>query len=167
MLKRVFGFARSSLAALPWPSILAVLVLLALAAVFGLPFVLPLGGPELHAAADLADANGMFATVDNTTLYYTHLPGSQGPVVLVHGFGGSTVTWTGTMAVLARAGYEVYAVDLAGYGLSEKGWDIDYRDSAQAARILGLIGSAWDRAGRAGRAFDGWAGRDADCVESP
>ncbi|HML20858.1 MAG TPA: alpha/beta fold hydrolase [Aggregatilinea sp.] len=122
-----------------WPFVFAALVLFALAALFVVPFALPLGGPEPRAPSDLADENGAFATVDGVTLYYTHLPGDKGPVVLVHGFGGSTVTWNGTMTALAGAGYEVYAVDLAGYGLSEKGWTIDYRESAQAARVLGLM----------------------------
>ena len=43
--------------------------------------------------------------------------GSQPPVVLVHGLGGSHLNWVGIGPELAR-GRRVVAVDLAGFGLS-------------------------------------------------
>jgi pimeloyl-ACP methyl ester carboxylesterase len=105
----------------------------------GLPFLLPLGGPATRHPATLADANGAFIDIDGVTLYYTHIAGSGQPVIFLHGLGGSTVSWSETMPVLARAGYDVYAVDLAGFGLSEKGWRADYSHPAQAARIVGWM----------------------------
>ncbi len=42
------------------------------------------------------------------------------PVVLVHGFGGSSGQWRATLEDLAAAGRTVYAVDLLGFGDSPK-----------------------------------------------
>ena len=41
-------------------------------------------------------------------------------VLLVHGFGCSTVYWRETVATLAQAGYQVHALDLLGQGKSAK-----------------------------------------------
>lgn len=104
------------------------------------PYLLPLGGPPIIAPAALADENGAFAEVDGETLYYVHAPGGEREVVLlIHGFGGSTVTWQQTIPALAAAGYDTYAVDLPGFGLSQKGWDTDYRHATQARRVIGLM----------------------------
>jgi len=104
-----------------------------------LPYVLPLGGPVTLPPDELADANGRFVTVSGETLYYTHSPGSGPAVLLLHGFGGSTVSWRETVPALAAAGYDVYAVDLLGFGLSDKGWRHDYSHAAQATRVLDLL----------------------------
>jgi pimeloyl-ACP methyl ester carboxylesterase len=46
--------------------------------------------------------------------------GSQGsPVILLHGIGGSVLDWQANIAALA-ASHRVFAVDLLGYGLTEK-----------------------------------------------
>ncbi|CAE8666011.1 unnamed protein product, partial [Polarella glacialis] len=41
-------------------------------------------------------------------------------VLLIHGFGGNAEHWRKNGPELAAAGYEVYAVDLLGYGFSSK-----------------------------------------------
>ncbi len=105
----------------------------------GLPYFLPLGGPETVNPAALVDTNGTFVEIGDETLYYTHAAGAGETVVLLHGFGGSTVTWIDTLPALADAGFDVYALDLAGFGLSEKGWDYDYGHAAQAGRVIGFI----------------------------
>lgn len=104
-----------------------------------LPYGLPLDGPPAAHPSRLADANGAFVRVAGESLYYTHVSGPGEAVVLIHGFGGSTVTWEGVAPVLAEAGYDVYAVDLLGFGLSEKGWAYDASHPAQARRVLGLM----------------------------
>lgn len=122
------------------PPTLSILTIAALA--FGLivlPYLLPLGGPEAVPPARLADPGGEFITLHDETLYVDHVPGSGEPVILVHGFGGSTVSWWQVIPALAEAGYDVYAVDLLGFGLSEKGWDHDYSHPAQAERLVALM----------------------------
>ena len=134
-----------------WVVALVVFVLLMV------PYLLPLGGPPIVAPETLADDNGAFAEVDGETVYFVHAPGgARGAVLLIHGFGGSTVTWQQTVPALAEAGYDVYAVDLPGFGLSQKGWDTDYRHAAQARRVIGLMGQLGiDRAAVVGHSMGG------------
>lgn len=42
------------------------------------------------------------------------------PLVLIHGFGASIGHWRNNIPVLAEAGYRVYAIDLLGFGGSDK-----------------------------------------------
>jgi pimeloyl-ACP methyl ester carboxylesterase len=42
------------------------------------------------------------------------------PLVLVHGFGASIGHWRKNIPVLAAAGYQVIAIDLLGFGKSDK-----------------------------------------------
>jgi pimeloyl-ACP methyl ester carboxylesterase len=104
-----------------------------------LPYFLPLGGAEIVHPSRLADPDGGFVRIENETLYYTHTPGRGETIVLIHGFGGSTVTWWNTIPALAAAGYDVYAIDLLGFGLSGKGWNHDYSHAAQAERVIRLM----------------------------
>ena len=46
--------------------------------------------------------------------------GSGTPLVLLHGFGASILHWRKNIPVLAAAGYQVYAMDLLGFGGSDK-----------------------------------------------
>jgi pimeloyl-ACP methyl ester carboxylesterase len=46
--------------------------------------------------------------------------GSGQPLVLVHGFGASIGHWRKNIPVLAEAGYRVFAIDLLGFGGSDK-----------------------------------------------
>lgn len=52
-------------------------------------------------------------------IQYT-VKGSGRPLVLVHGFGASIGHWRKNIPVLAEAGYRVYAIDLLGFGGSDK-----------------------------------------------
>jgi len=51
--------------------------------------------------------------------------GTGQPLVLIHGFGASIGHWCKNIPVLADAGYQVHAIDLLGFGDSDKP-DIDY-----------------------------------------
>ena len=46
--------------------------------------------------------------------------GAGMPLVLVHGFGASIGHWRKNIPVLAEAGYQVHAIDLLGFGASDK-----------------------------------------------
>lgn len=46
--------------------------------------------------------------------------GAGHPLLLVHGFGASSGHWRKNMPVLAAAGYKVFAIDLLGFGGSDK-----------------------------------------------
>ena len=53
------------------------------------------------------------------TIRYTKV-GSGQPLVLIHGFGASIGHWRNNIPVLAAAGYQVFALDLLGFGKSDK-----------------------------------------------
>ena len=46
--------------------------------------------------------------------------GTGKPLVLIHGFGASIGHWRKNIPVLAEAGYQVFAIDLLGFGSSDK-----------------------------------------------
>jgi pimeloyl-ACP methyl ester carboxylesterase len=99
------------------------------------PYLLPLPtspdeDPESHARPD-----GRFVEVAGTRTYVEESGPPGGPaVVLLHGFGGSTYSWVGTRAALAESGYRAIAVDLRGFGLSDKDAG-DHAHPAQAAMV--------------------------------
>ncbi len=122
-----------------WGIRLAILFVLLLFVLVVLPYLLPLGGPQSVDPMLLMDTNGAFMKLAGEDIYYVHEAGTGPVVFLLHGFGGSTASWTDTIPTLAAAGYDVYAVDLAGFGLSSKGLDRDYSHRAQAARVIRLM----------------------------
>ena len=60
-------------------------------------------------------------------------------LLLIHGFGGSTYGYRDVMAPLAARGWHVIAIDLPGFGLSEKSWGRDYSHKAQATFALAVL----------------------------
>jgi len=55
----------------------------------------------------------------NHRINYT-VQGQGTPVVLIHGFGGCVGHWRNNIPTLAQAGYQVFALDLLGFGASDK-----------------------------------------------
>src|SRR5688572_17326936 len=53
-------------------------------------------------------------------------------IVLLHGFGTSSFLWRSVAPALATDGHTAYAVDLLGYGESDRPFDADYTLGAQA-----------------------------------
>jgi pimeloyl-ACP methyl ester carboxylesterase len=69
-----------------------------------------------------------------TNIHYAQA--GEGPVVLlVHGLGTSSVTWGHNIEPLADAGYTVLALDLPGYGKSDKPRRLSYGPEAGARLI--------------------------------
>jgi pimeloyl-ACP methyl ester carboxylesterase len=64
--------------------------------------------------------------------------GQGPPVILLHGFGACTYTWRYLAPELARD-HRVFALDLKGYGLSEKPEDGKYAVSDQADMVAAFI----------------------------
>jgi pimeloyl-ACP methyl ester carboxylesterase len=141
------------------------------------------------------------ATIDADVLRIPVGPGSlnverygQGgePIALLHGFGTSSFLWRMVAPTIAEAGHTALAVDLLGYGASDRPPDADYSVAAQAvylesalaalridhATVAGVdIGGgvalrlAVTRPARVSRlilinsvAFDGWPGEDVKAV---
>ncbi|MGI9383243.1 MAG: alpha/beta fold hydrolase [Methyloligellaceae bacterium] len=64
--------------------------------------------------------------------------GRGSPVVLIHGFGANSYTWRHLAPILA-SNHRVYALDLKGYGKSDKPLDENYSLQDQAALVGDFI----------------------------
>lgn len=117
-------------------AILGGIVLTILIVVMILPFLLPLAGPAEVSPQQLQDENGAFVTLNNTSIYFQQHPAPGDAVILIHGQAGSTLSWQHTLPALQQAGYGAYAIDLPGYGLSEKGLQLDFSHPAAADIVL-------------------------------
>lgn len=73
--------------------------------------------PSVATASALIETQ--FWTWQNHRIAYAEM-GSGTPLILIHGFGASIGHWRNNMPVLAAAGYRVFAVDLLGFGKSDK-----------------------------------------------
>jgi pimeloyl-ACP methyl ester carboxylesterase len=81
--------------------------------------------------------NATFATVDGIRMRYVD-KGTGPTVVLVHGFASSLETWTAVMPALQNKGFRVIAVDLKGFGWTDRP-EGDYSPDAQAKLLYGLL----------------------------
>jgi pimeloyl-ACP methyl ester carboxylesterase len=57
------------------------------------------------------------------------------PIALLHGFGTSSFLWRHVGPLIAAAGHTAYALDLLGYGESDRPFDADYSLAAQAEYV--------------------------------
>ncbi len=108
-----------------------------------LPYLLPL--KALPGRTDeLIFADSEFKTVEGIELHFRQFgdsAGSAGNILLVHGFAGSTFSWRYLHAALESAGYRVIAVDLPGFGLSERATSFAYTSTARADLLWVLLDS--------------------------
>lgn len=81
-----------------------------------------------------------FAEVDGATVHYQEFGLPENPtLILIHGYTASTYVWKSVAPMLAENGFHVIAVDLLGFGYSEKpGW-FDYTLESQARMIMRLM----------------------------
>lgn len=80
--------------------------------------------------------NSKFVDVDGVEIHYQEFGDSSDPaLVLVHGYTASTYVWSAVAPKLADEGFRVIAVDLVGFGFSEKPSWFDYRIASQARMI--------------------------------
>ncbi len=96
--------------------------------------------------------------LEGRTVHY--LEGGAGqPVVLVHGLGSSAVgDWRALAPALVHAGgFHVYALDLLGYGDSDKPTDRTYSMPEQAKLVVEFMNAEHlDRVALAGESMGGW-----------
>jgi len=95
---------------------------------------------ETRLRHDEAPSMGRFVKAADVELFVQEEGPSHGPpVVLVHGTGAWSEIWRGTMRALADSGYRAIALDMPPFGYSSRPTNADYRDEAQARRILGAL----------------------------
>lgn len=61
-----------------------------------------------------------FTTIDGIRYHYTEYPAPGRDVLLIHGFSSSTYTWEKVAPLLQQRGYHVWALDMKGFGWSDK-----------------------------------------------
>lgn len=65
-------------------------------------------------------AQDHFSQIKGVRYHYLKYPGNRAPVFLLHGFAASTYTWQGVIPYLTEPGYPVWALDMKGFGWSDK-----------------------------------------------
>lgn len=86
---------------------------------------------------ELTGKESTFIEVNGNTIHYTK-QGTGKPLILVHGFAGSTYTWRYLIPLLTDH-YTVYAVDVLGFGLSDKPPDGNYDMKSHGQRLIDFM----------------------------
>lgn len=88
--------------------------------------------------------NSHFVEVDGATVHYQEFGDKAHPtLILIHGYTASAYVWKTVAPMLAENGFHVIAVDLLGFGYSDKPAWFEYSIEAQArmiARFMNRIG---------------------------
>lgn len=90
---------------------------------------------------DVADrvehsANSRFVSVDGVRIHYQEFGDPTHPtLLLIHGYTASVYVWRYAAPMLSDAGFHVVAVDLLGFGYSEKPAWFEYSITAQARMV--------------------------------
>jgi 2-hydroxy-6-oxonona-2,4-dienedioate hydrolase len=87
--------------------------------------------------------NSRFDTVDSVSFHYRiwndTLIHPKGKVILIHGFCGSTFSWRNNYDALTFAKYKVIAIDLPGFGYSERDAKLNQSQSNRGRLIWALL----------------------------
>ena len=103
-------------------------------------------GVEWERVAELVphSENSHFVNVDGATVHYQEFGDPGDPtLLLIHGYTASVYVWNTTAPLLADNGFHVIAIDLIGFGYSEKPAWFDYSIPSQArmiARFMDRLG---------------------------
>jgi 2-hydroxymuconate-semialdehyde hydrolase len=88
--------------------------------------------------------NSQFVLVDGARVHYQEFGDETKPtIILIHGYTASLYVWKTAAPMLADAGFHVVALDLLGFGYSDKPSWFDYAISSQArmvARFMNRLG---------------------------
>jgi pimeloyl-ACP methyl ester carboxylesterase len=88
--------------------------------------------------------NSHFVQVDGARVHYQEFgDASQPTILLIHGYTASLYVWKTVAPIFAESGFHVVALDLLGFGYSEKPSWFDYAISSQArvvARFMDRLG---------------------------
>lgn len=84
--------------------------------------------------------NSHFVEIDGATVHFQEFGDQNNPtLLLIHGFTASAYVWRTVAPELASEGFHVVAVDLIGFGYSDKPASFDYTISSQARVISRLM----------------------------
>lgn len=106
------------------------------------PLVIQLPSTEFNSSQDSVRSSdiGEFINLDGILVYVEDLNSSSDKVItFIHGFGGSTYSWRNNKQYFAENGFRVILMDLKGFGLSQKGVNLDYSHGSQADLVKGVL----------------------------
>ena len=87
--------------------------------------------------------NSYFVKVDSAIIHYRLFNGDlqnpRGKILLVHGFCGSTFCWRNNIESLVMAKYLVVAIDLPGFGYSDRNLSVNQSHSGRAKLIWSVL----------------------------
>ena len=99
---------------------------------------------EDHADSIAHAENSGFVEVDGMQVHFQEFGDAGNPtMILVHGYTASTYVWKTVAPKFADEGFRVLAIDLIGYGFSEKPSWFDYTIASQSrmiSRFMDLLG---------------------------
>ncbi len=81
---------------------------------------------------------GEYIKIRGAGIHYIEKGKGDKNILLVHGFGGGTYSYRHNIEELAK-NYKVYAIDLKGFGYSQRPYDSDYSHQEQAKIILEFL----------------------------
>jgi pimeloyl-ACP methyl ester carboxylesterase len=67
-----------------------------------------------------------FVTIGKICYHYTEYPATGKDILFIHGFASSTYTWEKVAPALNKLGYHIWALDIKGFGWSDKPKDTSY-----------------------------------------
>lgn len=80
--------------------------------------------------------NSHFVEIDGATVHFQEFGDASNPtLLLIHGFTASAYVWKTVAPELANEGFHIVAVDLIGFGYSDKPSWFDYKITSQARMI--------------------------------
>lgn len=91
---------------------------------------------------ELVFPNSEFIEINGIELHYRQWPGpddQEKNILLVHGLAGSTFSWRYTAPVFQEEGFLVLAVDLPGFGLSERKVGFDHSANARGELLWDML----------------------------
>ena len=88
---------------------------------------------------DSIKTGGSYIKIRGADIHYIEAGKGNNHVLLVHGFGGGAFTFKNNIDFLAESGFKVYAIDLKGFGYSERIKNSDHSHIEQAKIILEFI----------------------------
>lgn len=80
-----------------------------------------------------------YINIRDADIHYVQKGSGDRIIILLHGIGGGAFTFRNNIDELARAGYRVIAIDLKGFGYSEKVAGLDYSHIEQARIVLDFM----------------------------
>lgn len=104
------------------------------------PYASPDGQPWPAKSVALPEIQQRFVMKTRPRLTYVELgPATGRPVIFLHGLGSNLKFWRYQLDEMARAGHHVFAIDMLGYGKSDKPASFPYTMEAMAEVVRAFI----------------------------